>query len=298
MPPLRSARYARAIVAVLIVSAFALGSASGANAAPVACGDTLASPGVYTLTANLNCSAMPPSTSALLSGGDVTINLNGYSIIGPGGTVPTFATIPTIGIETGGDTTIKNGIIRGFDIGIYRGPDVYGQVTNMRLTKNGIGLWAQIGGGTTLSSSFINESLSDGVYVNPNSGGAFISDTQISRNGGNGITDFEAPLFAFRNVITGNHGYGIWNFDWGADIENNQVNNNGADGIYIGPDHDSPDTWTLLNNTANQNGGHGINFQGHFGNPPWIWPPVTFEGNRASGNQTPPQCVNIFCRTS
>ena len=105
-------------------------------------------------------------------------------------------------------------------------------------------------------------------------------------------------FFAFRNVITGNHGYGIWNFDWGADIENNQVNNNGADGIYIGPDIDSPDTWTLLNNTANQNGGHGINFQGHFGNPPWIWPPVTFEGNRASGNQTPPQCVNIFCRTS
>ena len=118
MPPLRSARYARAIVAVLIVSAFALGSASSANAAPLACGDTLTSPGVYTLTANLNCSAMPPSTSALLIGGGVTINLNGYSIIGPGGTVPTFATIPTVGIETAGDTTIKNGIIRGFDIGI------------------------------------------------------------------------------------------------------------------------------------------------------------------------------------
>jgi hypothetical protein len=65
MPLHRSARSARAIVAVLIVSAFALGSASSATAAPLACGDVITSPGVYTLTGNLNCSAMPPAPRAL-----------------------------------------------------------------------------------------------------------------------------------------------------------------------------------------------------------------------------------------
>ena len=79
------------------------------------------------------------------------------------------------------------------------------------------------------------------------------------------------------------------------------MTSNGDDGIYIGPDIGFPDTWTLLNNTATQNGGHGINFQGHSGHegqPDWVWPPVTFEGNVARDNRTAPQCINVFCGTS
>jgi hypothetical protein len=260
MPPLRSARSARAIVAVLIVSGCALGSASSANAAPVACGDTITTS--VTLTADLVCQG----NGLMVLGFNITINLNGHTINGPGA-----ATI-TVGIIVSGQALIQNGTIRGFGLGLQDEPASSADGINLRVTRNGGGIDQGIEGHLTLRRSYVNENAGGGIGGVICAGGINVFDSQIVGNGGDGITAHECAITAARNVISGNRGYGIWNEEWGVDLRDNQVNNNGLDGIHLDPNSFN-DSYTLLNNIANRNGGHGIVFNAH--RPGNVYPRIT-----------------------
>jgi hypothetical protein len=289
MPPHRSVRSARTIVAVLIVSVFALGSASNANAAPVACGDTISAS--VTLTADLVCSGNGVAVF-VTNNNAITINLNGHSITGPGAVTNSIG-IAVIGGLFSQGPLIENGTIREFGTGMEVAMDLVAQTYNLRVAHNGLGI-RQNSGTLTVRSSYINENVGDGIQGSVCAFYVFAS--QIAGNGGNGITAHECFIQAAGNVVTGNHGYGILNEEFGVDLRNNQVNNNGFDGILLDR-NDFLDGYTLLDNSANRNGGHGIVFQAHILDGR-VYPPDHFEGNIARDNRTPPQCVNIFCRTS
>lgn len=89
---------------------------------------TISTAGSFRLTSNLDVSALPNAHSLsviLISAADVTIDLNGFSIIGPvtcTGSGPTLActnSITAFGsgiVGNGGGTTIKNGKIRGMNL--------------------------------------------------------------------------------------------------------------------------------------------------------------------------------------
>ena len=267
-------------------------SSSTARVAVVTCGSAITSPGVYELTADLNCSGafvanpnVPPGAALYVNSSGVTINLNGHSIFGPG------ATTSSTGVWIEGDALIENGTIRGFGTGVL-GTASGVQTNDLRVAKNGYGIFGSLMT-LTVSNSYINENTADGIYASVGLG-IGVSNSQVNGNGGNGITDHETGFVGVGNIISRNGGYGIWNDEYGVSLKNNQVNNNGSDGIYLGL-NPFPDTYWLLNNTANGNGGHGIDFAAR---SQLIQGPSYFEGNIARDNLTNPQCINILCRTS
>jgi hypothetical protein len=270
-----------------------LGTASGtARAASLTCGAVITSSGAYTLTNDLNCSTSSPlGTAIFITGGAaVTINLNGHSIIGPG------ATTGSEGIRLeGGSVHLANGLIRGFGTAVT-GLEADFQGDYIRIVKNGTGISGSLALRTVFHHSYINENTGDGISASIDSA-ISMSDSQIVGNGGNGITDHEAPMNIQRSVISRNGGYGIFEDEWGVYLKDNRVLNNGRDGIFLGL-NDFPDTYSILNNTANGNGGHGIVFAAQPAVDGREYPPSYFEGNSARDNRTSPQCVNIFCSAS
>ena len=272
-------------VAALVVLAAGAGTA---RAAVLTCGSVITSPGIYQLTSDLNCSSLTSSGIGLqvLTDAAVTISFNGHTINGPG------ASTLTVGIDAEApDVTLLNGVIRGFGTGVHAAEN---RVTtdNMRVAKNGEGLFGDLDVFFTIRHSYINENSDIGIRdtMMP----IYISDSQVLRNGGNGIDAHESAVIADRNVISGNGGYGILNDEWGVVLTGNQVNYNARDGISIGG-NPFPDSYTIVNNTMIGNGGHGIDYEPQQG---FAEHPLQSEGNIARDNRTNPQCVNIFCRTS
>lgn len=91
----------------------------------------ITSPGSYRLTGNLT---VPASKNGIDVGQpNVTIDLNGFSITGAGGSAP-------IGIDAAGQSgvTVENGTVTGFGIGVELGN--FGIVRNVHADKNGNGI--------------------------------------------------------------------------------------------------------------------------------------------------------------
>src|SRR4051812_42793791 len=115
------------LAAVVIV--VGLAATTTASAAAVPCGTVITTPGVYTLSSDLLCGG-PMAIEVQAQG--VTLNLNGHALVG--------AALEGIGVEVDSesyDTTIENGMIRGFALGIN--VFAYTHVINMRIARNGVG---------------------------------------------------------------------------------------------------------------------------------------------------------------
>jgi hypothetical protein len=93
-----------------------------------------------------------------------------------------------------------------------------------------------------------------------------------------------------RNVASGNGQYGII-ARFTASVRRNLAEHNGADGIFAAGesvgDDGSPETFvTVGHNTANYNGGYGIQ----------AIRAIDRGGNRATGNGNPAQCIGVRCK--
>jgi hypothetical protein len=281
----------------LVVLATAAGTAKAA--AVLSCGTVITSPGVYELTADLNCATWVPSPDpnvdpsgaiVVMGAQGVTIDLNGHTLSGPGATTNTEGLL-----IQGGAATVKNGTIRGFGLGVNGSGGSAVQTDGLRVTKNGSGIGAYLPASITIRRSYVNENLRDGIF-DTEGGGLYVYDSQVVGNGGNGLSGYTNFIWAERNVISRNGGNGVWNQSWGVYLKDNQVNNNRLSGIFLDL-NGYRDSYWILSNTANGNGGHGIDFEARAS---WMidYPPLYFEANIARDNLTSPQCVNIFCRTS
>jgi hypothetical protein len=273
--------------ALLVASAPTVGAA---GAETLSCGAELASPGVYVLTADLRCAG----DGLIVQAGDVTIELNGHSIKGPGAATATSGVFVR-GLATTtrfNSTVIQNGTVQDFGAGIATHYFVeYWRIQGdaLRIAKNGMGI---VEGGYGISEDLrntqVNNNVDDGIRAGPE-GPLYLSDSQVSGNGGDGIQAHESGMRIARSEFSRNGGYGIITTNWGVYFEDNQANNNGATGIYLGSNAWNDAYW-LYNNMANRNGGYGIVF-----NPGIPGENALFaEGNVARRNQTEPQCANAW----
>lgn len=156
----RSATLMGSLTIVLALTVVAPAGASVESS--VYCGDVITSDVV--LSADLDCRGVRGLT---VEAPDVTIDLNGYAILGETAAVDSWP--GSVGIrvdimEQPGDVTVLNGTISGFDVSVFSWPNA------QLLTKNvDIDSLDAITSGGQLSSSTIR----DYVYVRDNGGWTF-----------------------------------------------------------------------------------------------------------------------------
>ncbi|MDH3792946.1 MAG: right-handed parallel beta-helix repeat-containing protein, partial [Rhodospirillales bacterium] len=185
---------------------------------------TISAPGSYYLTGDLTLVATN-TTGITVNADNVTIDLMGFSMIGPGGAGS------GAGISMSGRTNVevRNGTVRDFrNSGIVElsGAGQYHRLLDLRVVSNG----------------------ATGIHLA--SVGNLIRDCTVSGNGNNGITAGVSAT-AIGNTASNNSQIGIFASS-GTSLIGNTVYNNGSDGIRAG------NGATVTRNSANGNGGVGI----------------------------------------
>jgi len=179
--------------------------------------------GSYILTSNLTNSK---STNAInVAAAQVTIDLNGFVILGPGSSVTTVTGIDASGLI---GVTVENGTVSEFGTGINVGS--FGIVKNLHADYNGIGIG--VGNSNLVQGCTANHSTDSAVGAS----GIFCSaECTISGNTVTGGASDGIVCNGFGCVISGNSasantGIGISCLGSGCLISGNTILNN-ADGI-------------------------------------------------------------------
>jgi hypothetical protein len=261
------------------------------------CGDVVAANVV--LTHDLVCSG-----DGLVVPGfaDVTLDLNGHSIIGSGngtGVAILFDQNEDPSRSTPGAVTVKFGAIQGFDLGVLMqsGPGGGGVSTLLldrlliRDNNTGVVGAALSGVDKALSNSVISSNHGDGVRLGP---GRFrmINDA-VTKNAGNGIAAFRNSLGDLRDsFIAHNGGVGALLDDTVAVISGNTFRGNGSTGLAVQEEICAffP-RYVVSDNVATQNAGGGMSMSASCESPP---PPPSGSGNVAKNNQVF-DCLVIVC---
>lgn len=164
--------------------------------------------GSYVLTGNIVAPAGHTSHGIVIAGGveDVTLDLNGFSVIGVAGSA--------VGIRSFGNfTTVRNGTVRGWG---FSGVDLSGDgghlVDNVRAINNGSNGIIAIGGSATLveggsiTRCFASNNVNSGIVVGH---GMTISHCTANENGGDGFLLFAGQNTIIDCVASKNADYGI-----------------------------------------------------------------------------------------
>ena len=173
---------------------------------------TIASPGSYRLTGNLDVSvaADPPGMTAIQTGAnDVSIDLAGFAISGAT-LCGSFGTCTNTGsgngiAPTGGvreRISVRNGVIRGMGrYGVMC--DIGCSVENVKVDGNGsIGIYV-VNPPARIHGSIARNNGGAGIYAS-----GVVSENIMEQNGGLGFDDRGFSVFA-RNRVFGNSGGGI-----------------------------------------------------------------------------------------
>lgn len=160
----------------------------------------------YRLTGNLTVSST--SVDAIdVSASDVTIDLNGFSIAGPGGSTSGN------GISAAGatDVTVENGTITGFggNAAIRAGNNSI--IKNLHAGSNGQGIVA--GNGSVISNNVAHDN--GGIGINCNGSGCAITGNAVYNNG-QGISANDASTGYGENVLKN-----TTNVSGGTSLKNN-----------------------------------------------------------------------------
>jgi len=184
---------------LFVPAAFAVDGVLEINQASVAASGgfpfAISQPGSYRLTSNV----VVPSgaTGITASADDVRLDLNGFSLIGPGSCFPNIdgggkltsvscSGLSGTGVE--GLSSLSNGTIRGFDVGVAHVADRAVELDRMLLTQNGTGLEAIGGDGSIrIGASRFSTNFNDGVNTLGFAGNAVVVDSAFERNGGYGL---------------------------------------------------------------------------------------------------------------
>jgi hypothetical protein len=277
---LRAAAFATAIALSLV-------PAAGAASAPQ-CGDVVG--GDLVLTADLVCSG---DGLTVASDADVTVDLNGHSIVGSGTGVG--LSVVAFGTNT---ITVRNGTIRGFDRGVSTGGSGGNNtpvqaLDHLFVARNGTGA-TFFGGTTILSHSTVAKNELVGVH-DDGTGLQRMVDDVVRDNGGDGIEAFEDSLALLRDsFVAHNGGRGLRLSDSVATITGNTFLANGGTGLAISERFCDFSPYTISDNVADRNGGGGMSFVGTSSCAP-LDPGVPSGSGNAAKNNATFQCVLIVC---
>lgn len=240
------------VIEINQVAAFAGGVTSGDAAGfPV----TISQSGSYVLTSNLTVTN-ENTTAIAVEASDVTIDLNGFAILGPttcsivSGCTPTGTGNGISAFESSfpypTTTTVLNGTIRGMgNRGIY--VDYDSRVEHVDTSHNGdTGIY--IGPDSIVVNNTSSFNGTNGIFT---SNGCVVTHNVTSNNQADGIFAAQGSTVSFNTARS--------NLQDGIDVNNGSlVTGNGAwqnvgDGIEAGPGS------TVTNNAAHDNNGYGLN---------------------------------------
>ena len=215
--------------------------------------------GSYYLTADLTASGGSNGITILGSATHVTLDLNGYSLIGAGA-----ANTAGITINYQANATVRNGTVRGWGNGIVSngGPVIKMiDVTSKNNAHHGFALYA---GGEVLDSVAMGNG-EVGIYI---FGSAIVRNSQAIQNTWTGIWIQQFGLV--EGCLSEANGSGGPTYDnqfragittqYGSKVVGCRVHSNAGDGIYLGD-------WNhAIGNDATMNGQSGISSEFGHGN--------------------------------
>ncbi len=256
---------------------------------------TISAPGSYRLTSNL---AIATDVNGVeISSSNVTLDLGGFEVAGPGACTGTGATLSCgsvgsgvgiVGFEVLSAVTIRNGVVRNMRLdGVGVGGTgslgvriegitarhnarlgISGQdgvlARNCMAIENG-GNGFDLDAGSIVESSVAIGNFGHGVEIDDV--GGVISGTTSRANAGRGINVTGAGSKVTGNTVVGNSNEGIF-ATLGAVITHNAIRMNGLNGITTG-------AAVVTDNTTTENNGYGIECTG----------PCRIERNVVSANQ-------------
>jgi hypothetical protein len=208
---------------------------------------TINQPGSYYFTGNLSYAAGGPTDKAISIGQvDVIIDLMGYSLQGTGTGVGIFGN----SLQTN-STVIRNGTVRGFNVGIHTSLNQGTQIINIRAVDNATDGIHVTNGVSLIKNCTALYNGGDGIYAGT---GSVVVGNVAHANGGDGIEAFGSGTVR-ANVANHNGAYGI-NASSSSSIVGNSANRNDLDGIKAG------DGSTVKDNSAGWNERRGIELLG------------------------------------
>jgi len=205
-----------------------------ADAAPLACGDTLMAN--RTLHADLDCSGMTSGTAITFGKGGLTLDLNGHTIKGPYG----YDSAHGIDSEYN-HNIIKNGTLQFFDTSVYLYNASQNRILNVKLVGDDYccaeGFYLYYGVGNVLR----NNKTSDVYYgfdLEYTAGSRVVNNVALRSDYSFYMTDTVNDLYK-NNVSNGVSGdtYGFYDSEYSSGTRFiNNVANGGYDGFYLACD--------------------------------------------------------------
>ena len=236
------------------------------------CGQVLTTSGF--MGGDLNCSGSP---GVVVGASGITIDLKGYVLRGDRSVF--------LGIDDSGDfdgVTIKNGVVRNFNYGVYTQSGDNISISNLVVSGNQLDGILVGGVGAKVKASNVSSNGLNGVEVGA---AAIVQSTVASGNGNLGIGVSGAGAKVQSSTAIGNEGVGIHGTGAGVKVLSSTATGNGQDGILV-----ASEGARVQGNRAEANGFlSGIDDSGR-----GIWvlfattPPSGT--NTARGNDDPAEC--------
>jgi len=212
---------------------------------------TITEPGSYVLTSDIR-DCLPcddaPSDGIIIDASDVTLDLNGFAIVGAPGN-----SLSGVVVQEGhSNVVITNGVIRDWDgDGIDAGSASGARIEQVRVLNNG-GDGIVVSGGGIVRSCTATDNGGQGIVAGPAS---VIAHCTATGNGADGIVAIPTAVPRGSTIShcgsSGNGGAGIMTGD-GTTITDCAVSTNGSHGISTGLG------CTIRGNTTTGNAGDGI----------------------------------------
>jgi hypothetical protein len=194
---------------------------------------TISVPGSYRLSGNLT---VPNNVDGIvITSNNVTLDLNGFAIVGPvacSGTPVTSCTpgatgsgVRTAGSQLQSNIAVRGGTVRGMGTAgvlLVGGPHL---VTDVRVASNGVGI--ALTGGTLIRNTAANNGTS-GMVI----GTGTVAHNTVTGNGTDGIQVQDSATVS-HNASSGNAGDGILVLRSGS-VNHNTALDNGAFGLSLG----------------------------------------------------------------
>lgn len=276
----------------------ALASAGPVSAATLSCGAVITTS--TQLTHDLVCDG---STDGLVvAGDDVVLDLNGFTVSGPGAYATPYAGVR---VSQRARVTVTRGTVTGWQSGVVLNEAWDSRVSKVTATANDQGINLAGGGRHVVEKNSSTLNGRDAIRLGLSTGNLVTQNTVSDNTFGIMVADFSSANTVSRNLVTGTRNVGLSAFAGATTttISQNQVSGSWDDGIRTSTDSSGS---VISQNTSSSNGGDGIEAShavvsrnlavsnGQYGIRAVIGV-VDGGGNKAAGNGESAQCLGLIC---